>query len=518
MLMVFAAALALNLATAAPTVMEGDGAELQTVGALGGVAHPPGYPTWTLLARLFAMVWPGEPAHRVTALSAVAGAAALVVLMRVMERLGASRAAVLAGVVLAGASITFRWASIYPEVYAVAALLLLVGAERTLAALQKPSALSTLVAASCLTLAFTGYFAFAPALVVCGIRLLFRSPREPRLIVGRALTLLAGIVLGLTPYLYIVWADTSSLSMNYMKLVVDARTGMFGLRPELFDGVWERLRWLALGSDEAQVFRFYAHPRLFLGNAADAAGYQLLFEIGPAVLVLVPLGAIAIARRSMFAIATLASIGVLSFLFASSIVYGRLLLPFLMPLTLALAIVSAFGVESLASRWARGRGVMVVSLAIALVAALLPHAIRARAAEQPLGPRAWHFLVEGGPSVPAWPSFRDERGPRETGERALAAIPQGAYVIGRWRELMTLYYLRDVERRRRDLTFDPVYRGHELRYAAWQETHDLRERPFVLLGRIPGFEPYLGAMDSVAVNERLTLYVIRQPLRGLPAP
>ena len=88
-----------------------------------------GYPTWTLLARMFALAWPGEPAHRVTALSAVAGALALVVLMRVLKRL-TSPAAALAGAVLVGASLTVRWASIYPEVYAVAVLLLVVAARR----------------------------------------------------------------------------------------------------------------------------------------------------------------------------------------------------------------------------------------------------------------------------------------------------------------------------------------------------------------------------------------------------
>ncbi len=518
MLIVFVVALALNLATAASTVMEGDGAELQTVGALGGVAHPPGYPTWTLLARLFALVWPGEPARRVTALSAVAGAVALVVLMRLLRRLGASTGVALAGVILVGAAVTFRWASIYPEVYAVAALLLIVAAERTLWALQRPSAASTFVATTCLTLAFTGYFAFAPAILVCGLRLLLRAPRTPRSIAARAAVMLGGIALGLTPYLYTVWADGSALSMNYMRLVVDPSTGMFGLRPELFDSAWERLRWLALGSDEAQVFRFYAHPRLLLGNLLDAGAYELLFELGPAALILAPLGAIAIARRSAFALWTMVSIGVLSLLFAVAIVYGRLLVPFLVPLTLVLAIVCAFGAEALASRVWRGRGALLGTVGIALMAAALPHLIRIRADQRPIGPRGWHFLVEGGPAVRGWPNFHDQREPRETGERALAMMPQGAFVIGRWRELMTLYYLRDVEGRRRDLTFDPVYHGHEPRYARWQQTHDLRERPFVLLGRMPGLEPYLGARDSMRVNENLTLYVLREPMRGLPAP
>ena len=76
--------------------------------------------------------------------------------------------------------------------------------------------------------------------------------------------------------------------------------------------------------------------------------------------------------------------------------------------------------------------------------------------------------------------------------------------------------MRDVEGRRRDLTLDPVYRGHELRYARWQATHDLRRRPFVLLGRSREVEGYLGTLDSTAITPRLTMYVSREPMRGLP--
>ena len=163
MLVVFAAVLALNLSTAAPTVMEGDGAELQTVAALGGVAHPNGYPAWTLCGRLFVMAWPGEPARRVTALCAVAGTAALVVLLRILWLLGAPPVVALAGVVLVGASVTFRWASIYPEVYSLAVLVFLVALERTIHATRQPTAARILIAAGVLSLSVTAHFLFTPA-------------------------------------------------------------------------------------------------------------------------------------------------------------------------------------------------------------------------------------------------------------------------------------------------------------------------------------------------------------------
>jgi len=65
-----AAALFLAL-TACPTVFFGDSAELIAAADSLGVAHPPGYPLYTLLGRLALMLPAGEPAWRMNLLSAL---------------------------------------------------------------------------------------------------------------------------------------------------------------------------------------------------------------------------------------------------------------------------------------------------------------------------------------------------------------------------------------------------------------------------------------------------------------
>src|SRR5947209_3952032 len=50
------AALAVYTRTLCPTVAAGDSGELTAAASLGGVAHPPGYPIWTMLARLFTYI------------------------------------------------------------------------------------------------------------------------------------------------------------------------------------------------------------------------------------------------------------------------------------------------------------------------------------------------------------------------------------------------------------------------------------------------------------------------------
>jgi hypothetical protein len=83
----FLAPLVAYTLTSARTVQAGDSPEFAMLGVFGGVAHPPGYPLYTLLVRLAAQL-PIEPLFfRLSLASALCGAAAVVVLQRVVLRL-----------------------------------------------------------------------------------------------------------------------------------------------------------------------------------------------------------------------------------------------------------------------------------------------------------------------------------------------------------------------------------------------------------------------------------------------
>lgn len=73
---VSAIALLIYLFTLSPTVNFIDSGELITVAATGGIAHPPGYPLYTLLTIAAAALPVGTVAARVNLVSALAGAAA----------------------------------------------------------------------------------------------------------------------------------------------------------------------------------------------------------------------------------------------------------------------------------------------------------------------------------------------------------------------------------------------------------------------------------------------------------
>ncbi len=85
----FALALIVYAATAAPDVLPADAGEFQLTSALLGIAHPPGYPLYTLVGHLFIRLTSflgGTPAHRLNLMSGVLAAGTLVLTARATRR------------------------------------------------------------------------------------------------------------------------------------------------------------------------------------------------------------------------------------------------------------------------------------------------------------------------------------------------------------------------------------------------------------------------------------------------
>ncbi|MFQ5945128.1 MAG: protein O-mannosyl-transferase family, partial [Anaerolineae bacterium] len=108
-LLLFTLAFSLYLHTLAPTVLPADGGEFQLVAAVLGIAHPPGYPLYTLLGKLFTLVPFAEVATRLNLLSAAAASLTLVLVARFVRQATGSSVGGWAAAVALGASTTF-WA------------------------------------------------------------------------------------------------------------------------------------------------------------------------------------------------------------------------------------------------------------------------------------------------------------------------------------------------------------------------------------------------------------------------
>ena len=87
--MLFVATFALYVATLAPSVVPGDPGEYQFIPHILGIAHPPGYAVFTILAKLWtSVIRVGSVAYRSNLLAAAAGAWTVLMVYGIVWLLG----------------------------------------------------------------------------------------------------------------------------------------------------------------------------------------------------------------------------------------------------------------------------------------------------------------------------------------------------------------------------------------------------------------------------------------------
>jgi len=132
---VFAMALTIYMTTLYPSLPGGDAGEMIMVADKLGIAHPPGYPLFTLLSKPFTYIPAGGIAWRINFSAAVFGSAAASVLAAATVLWSSSElAGVLAGGMFAGSPTVWRYA-VQGEVFAlnnfIICLLLLLSVQYT---------------------------------------------------------------------------------------------------------------------------------------------------------------------------------------------------------------------------------------------------------------------------------------------------------------------------------------------------------------------------------------------------
>lgn len=120
---VFFITLVVYILTLAPSVYFGHSAELTAAAYNLGIAHPPGYPLYLLLGKLFTLLIPfGEVAMRMNLLSAVFAALTAVMIYLIGRALNHSRLTATLTALIAAFSFTFWSQALVAEVYTLAAL------------------------------------------------------------------------------------------------------------------------------------------------------------------------------------------------------------------------------------------------------------------------------------------------------------------------------------------------------------------------------------------------------------
>ncbi|NXQ88951.1 TM260 protein, partial [Nyctibius grandis] len=222
-----AAVAALYTATLPPALPGGDAGELITAAYELGVAHPPGYPLFTLLAKLATGLLPGgSPAHRVNLLCALVGAAAASLLFYTVFRLSGSYAGgILAAGVFSFSRLTWQW-SIAAEVFSLnnlfVGLLMALTTHFEAASTAKERSKISKLGAFCCGLSLCNqhtivlYIACIVPWVLSGLF------RKTELSLGHLLKLGLCFLAGLLPYLYLpassylnrarwTWGDQTTL-------------------------------------------------------------------------------------------------------------------------------------------------------------------------------------------------------------------------------------------------------------------------------------------------------------------
>lgn len=356
----FLGALLLYVRTMPPTVaaIYDDSLEFPLVVQRLAIAHPTGYPLYTLLGKLFSLLPFGDIAHRLHLFSAVCAAAAVVLLYLAARRGGLAPVAGLAAALTLAVSPVFWAQALIAEVYALNALFVvavLAGALHWGEGERSYRALAALCFTFGLSLAHhRTMLLLAPALALYLALAWRRTPRRVVRLDRRRLLALAG--LGVAPLL--------------LYLYIPLR----GLVTSSLDGVYENslrgfLAWVT-GSAYAAFFS----DATLQPQALQIGDYATLLraQFGVAGLALALVGLISLGLRQKRVLALLVLAGLTGALFVR--LYRVADAPvFLIPVFIMVALALGAGVQAVAALPVRNRRAVRLPLAAAgLVALIVP--------------------------------------------------------------------------------------------------------------------------------------------------
>jgi hypothetical protein len=423
------AALALYVATLAPSVATvfDDSLEFQVVLPSLGIAHPTGYPLYTLVGWLFSRLPVGELAYRVNLLSALAGAAAVGVLFLTARRLNSGRlpAALMAAVFALGA--TWWSQATIAEVYTLHGLAVALILYLTLSDLGTRTPWLALVFGLALAHHRTTLL-LAPGVLVY---LLWSDPgvlRRPRDLAKLALALLLPLAL----YLYLPLRGQSVTSLD-------------GAVVSTWDGFWSH----ALASDYGSFLS--ANPLAI--QRPDSYPLRLLLnQIGLAALLLGLVGWLRWPRQPQ-------RWTLLALVFSVNLVFAIAYKTadvdvFYLPITMVWLLVASAGLTWVLDRLAawldslglrRGQAWQVVLTAMLAAAVLLqPLLTTARVLSSASRPQTCAEVLAVGETPAFTPKRNDNWNALNCGLAMLdqAALPPRSTIIGLQGETTLLRYLQ----------------------------------------------------------------------------
>ena len=417
-------ALLLYGATLAPSVQPADAGEFQLVASVLGIAHPPGYPLYTLLGKIFTLIPLGDMAWRVNLFAAVCAAATLAVVSYSVRRATGSQAGGLLAALMLGLAPTYWAQGTFANIRSLTGLLVALAIASLLRYGEGREGRYLAAFAVSLGLGVTHHTSLIPLALPFGAYLLAVDPRlavQPR----RWLKPLAGFGGTLLILLYLP-----------LRSAMNPPFGAGAIRT--FDSFLAYVLALGFRGD----FLYFIHQPtlgLRLGILADI----LRLEFGlPLTLAAMALGLWTARRRWPWTllwagVAVVNSLAAMTYRAPQTVEY-------LLPTYVALAVGLGLGLGTILAGWDRSAR-RVVGTAGWMGRAVLGGLV------------AWWGLSNGLAAYPSYRALHRDDSARRQAVQLLEAAPQGALVLSNWHQATPLWYLQQVEGLRRDVAVVYVY-------------------------------------------------------------
>ncbi len=437
----FVAVLGLYVMTLSPGLLPADAGELQLVAARLDVAHPPGFPLYTMVGWLFTRLTPNNPAYGLNLFSAVTMAASAVMVgraaRRVIDDAWAGIAAALIVAVATSVWVTGTQTSIRPLMALFTALIL-----DALLAFHKGRQQGALVY---LGAALGGGIAHHPSLAflapIAAASLLALEPgllRSPRRWIGPFAAALAG---------FLPWA--------YMPLRAAMGAPSAPSSLTTWSGFWDYVLTRGFAGDF-----FYFHTAQALADRMAVLGQILLFQWNGVLLALGALAAVILAWRDWRVLLALGG-SFITIALVTMTYRAPQTVEYLIPAYVAFAIMLGAGLGRLGERRLRA-----AALSAAVVAG----------------------LAVGERNLPSLIALARDDSTDTYVEAVFQQAPPGAVVLANWHWATSLQAFQVFGNARPDVEVIYVYpEGAEPLAETWARRigAEIEERPVVVTGYYP---------------------------------
>ena len=412
--------------TLAPGLLPADSGEFQLVAATLGVAHPPGFPFYTLLGHLFTRLLGLTPAYGLNLFAALTSSLTLYLVYLTAFRLTRQHLASITAVLALATATTFWSQATVANVRSLTALFAafviyhLICLRQTRADSVETADRHLLWAALGLGFGLTHHASLLFMGLVFGLALLVFDPtfiRQPR----RWLRpILAGLA-GLLPWLYLPWRAWAG---------APEAAGL-----ATWQGFWDHVLARGFSGD----FFYFAQPDL-LWQRLGVMGNVLTFQFNGWLLLGMGLGGLLLLWHDRrLALLLLGSFGLHTLI--TAVYRAPQTVEYMLPAYVPLVLMLAYGTYCvLRIAYLPLYALRTTHYALVLAAVFLTAA-----------------LVQGWTHYPSYAALSQQEDARHYAQTLLNEAPPGSQILAHWHWVTPLRYLQTVEGQRPDVTVEFVF-------------------------------------------------------------